>query len=51
MDTFEQSLKDWEHEIMEELGHNKIEVNHFNQEVSDCLENMSKSMNEKYVLT
>ena len=44
-------MKDWEHEIMEELGHNKIEVNHFNQEVSDCLENMSKSMNEKYVLT
>ena len=45
VDTLEQSLKDWEHEMMGELGHNKIEVNHFNQDVSNCLENMSKSMN------
>lgn len=51
VDTFELSLKDWEQEMMSELGDNKISVSHFNTEVGTCLETMSKTMNSKYSIT
>ncbi len=34
-----------------ELGTNKLAVQNFNTDVADCLENMSKTMNNKYSLT
>lgn len=51
VDKFELEIKDWEVEMMHELGENKIAVQHFNSDVSNCLETMSKNMNAKYSLT
>ena len=51
MVTFEQNLRDWEQGMMNELGENKIEVEHFKTEVGGCLESMSQAMNVKYALT
>ena len=51
VDNFESQLRDWEHEMMHELGENKVAVAGFNTEVSLTLETMSKDMNAKYALT
>ena len=51
VDKFEFELKDWEADMMHELGENKVTVQHFNTEVSSCLETMSKTMNNKYSIT
>lgn len=51
VDKFELDLKDWEGDMMNELGENKVSVAHFNTDVSNCLETMSKTMNSKYSLT
>ena len=51
VDKFELDLKDWEADMMHELGENKVAVTHFNTDVSNCLETMSKTMNNKYSLT
>ena len=37
VDKFELELKDWEGDMMQELGENKVAVSHFNTEVSTCL--------------
>jgi hypothetical protein len=51
VDTFESELKEWEIDMRNELGTNKLAVQNFNTDVADCLENMSKTMNNKYSLT
>ena len=51
VDKFESDLKQWERGMLEDLTANRADVANFNGEVSTALEQMSRSVNEKYKLT
>mmetsp|Transcript_32132 Transcript_32132/g.39846 ORF Transcript_32132/g.39846 Transcript_32132/m.39846 type:complete len:82 (-) Transcript_32132:24-269(-) len=51
VDTFELQLREWEYDMVLELGENKNAVAEFDHEVGNCLENLSKTMNGKYITT
>ena len=44
-------LREWEAEMVQELSDNKNAVAEFDNEVSTCLESLSKTMNTRYVTT
>ena len=51
VDKFESDLKQWERGMLQDLSENRAEVSSFNSEVSTALEQMSRSVNDKYKLT
>ena len=51
VDKFESDLKQWERGMLADLTSNRAEVASFNAEVSTALEQMSRSVNDKYKLT
>ena len=50
VDKFEVDLQMWERGMLDDLSSNRSDIADFNHEISKVLQDMSKSVNEKYKL-
>ena len=50
VDSFESDLQMWERGMLDDLSNNRSNIYDFNQEINKSLQDMSRSVNEKYKL-